>query len=265
MALRTLRVRAFGRRTLLAFIGCAVLLASGCGGDPESSPASEPGTSVATTDTGSASSGEAVSGLYEVGGHRLFLQCTGRGSPTVVLQHVGRSDSPRGHVSARESVADLHELLAAADVDPPYVLVSFPSPASSGSCTPAPILRTSRLSSVDAGLPLEAKLDPPSRRNEVNAEMNANPENIDAYGAYAEAAALLDKLPAVPFTFMYGTQQDLPEGWGGGAYDRELAEFMESLPQGRLVKLGTGHEIPSEAPQKIAAEIRRLLDEGEAE
>ncbi|HEY6749286.1 MAG TPA: alpha/beta hydrolase [Mycobacteriales bacterium] len=89
---------------------------------------------------------------YDVGGHRLHLDCTGSGGPTVVLENglgetsplwsritapVGRDtricaydragqgwsgDAPRPQDGAR-AAADLHTLLAAADEPGPYVLV----------------------------------------------------------------------------------------------------------------------------------------------
>jgi pimeloyl-ACP methyl ester carboxylesterase len=96
---------------------------------------------------------ESLSGLFDVGGRKLFLSCSGTGSPTVILE-AGYGDSgglwapvqngiaPRTRVcsydrpnvsagasdpavtsrTAEDQVADLHALLAAADVPGPYVL-----------------------------------------------------------------------------------------------------------------------------------------------
>jgi pimeloyl-ACP methyl ester carboxylesterase len=91
------------------------------------------------------------SGWFDIGGRRVFLRCTGHGSPTVVfegglttdwydMQHqlsgftrVCSYDRPGGPASrsdpaptprtARDFVADLHALLRAARVPGPYVLV----------------------------------------------------------------------------------------------------------------------------------------------
>jgi pimeloyl-ACP methyl ester carboxylesterase len=90
------------------------------------------------------------SGWFDVGGRRLFLRCTGHGSPTVVFEgglttdwyelqnrvapftrvcsydHPGgprsRSDPAPTPRSARDFVADLHTLLHVAHVPGPYVL-----------------------------------------------------------------------------------------------------------------------------------------------
>jgi pimeloyl-ACP methyl ester carboxylesterase len=91
------------------------------------------------------------SGRFSIGARKLFLRCTGSGSPTVVFQGGlatdwagvqdkiasitracsydpanglwGRSDPAPTPRTARDVVADLHALLAAAKVPGPYVLV----------------------------------------------------------------------------------------------------------------------------------------------
>lgn len=102
-------------------------------------------------------SSTAVEGLFDVGGHELYLKCEGRGSFTVVYLHgfvetpagggsqsaglvpsylrdhayfcsydranVGHSGKLAGPLTGKASVADLHRLLATAHVRGPYVLV----------------------------------------------------------------------------------------------------------------------------------------------
>jgi pimeloyl-ACP methyl ester carboxylesterase len=90
------------------------------------------------------------SGRFDIGGRKLFLRCTGSGSPTVVFQGGlttdwakvqdrvakftracsydpanglwGRSDPAPTPRTAADVVADLHALLAAAKVPGPYIL-----------------------------------------------------------------------------------------------------------------------------------------------
>jgi pimeloyl-ACP methyl ester carboxylesterase len=90
-------------------------------------------------------------GRFDIGGRKLFLRCTGSGSPTVVFQGGlttdwagiqdevsrntracsydpangpwGRSDPAPTPRTGRDVVADLHALLATAKVPGPYVLV----------------------------------------------------------------------------------------------------------------------------------------------
>jgi pimeloyl-ACP methyl ester carboxylesterase len=94
-------------------------------------------------------------GWYDIGGRRLFLRCTGRGSPTVVFDNgltsdwyalqqrlsgltrvcsydparqngaFSRSDPAPAQRTAADRVRDLHALLSVARVPGPYVLAGF--------------------------------------------------------------------------------------------------------------------------------------------
>jgi pimeloyl-ACP methyl ester carboxylesterase len=106
---------------------------------------------VETVRDASASVPSAAGRTYDVGGHRLYLECTGTGSPTVVLasgygSHTpswawiapqvardtrvcsydrageGRSEPASGPQDGVAIAADLHALLAKANVTGPYVL-----------------------------------------------------------------------------------------------------------------------------------------------
>jgi pimeloyl-ACP methyl ester carboxylesterase len=117
------------------------------------------GTTGATTsvDTVAEQSSDAsegsIDGLFDVGGgRRLYLNCQGTGSPTIVYFHggggvssnagripsllrddyrfcvydranVGRSDPAEGPLTAADAAEDLHSLLAAAEVPGPHVLL----------------------------------------------------------------------------------------------------------------------------------------------
>jgi pimeloyl-ACP methyl ester carboxylesterase len=99
---------------------------------------------------------EMTGALYDVGGHRLHLDCTGTGSPTVVLENglneisplwsavtaqvsrttrvcaydragQGWSDDADGPQDGREVAADLHTLLARAGEHGPYILAGHSS------------------------------------------------------------------------------------------------------------------------------------------
>ncbi len=100
-----------------------------------------------------------LQGMFDVGGHRLYLRCEGSGSPSVIYLHglshtadggqangqsagplpglispkhrfcaydranVGQSDDLAGPLTATTSVRDLERLLDAANLKPPYVLL----------------------------------------------------------------------------------------------------------------------------------------------
>jgi pimeloyl-ACP methyl ester carboxylesterase len=106
---------------------------------------------IETVRSGAASAPSAAGQTYDVGGHRLYLECTGTGSPTVVLSagygsHTpswawiapqvardtrvcaydrageGGSEPASGPQDGLAIAADLHALLAKANVPGPYVL-----------------------------------------------------------------------------------------------------------------------------------------------
>ena len=94
-----------------------------------------------------------ISGKFDVGGHQLYLECYGEGSPTVVLENglgmnlaaawyriipniavatrvcgyeranMGMSGEAPGPRTSQQMVEDLHALLKAAKIEGPYVLV----------------------------------------------------------------------------------------------------------------------------------------------
>jgi pimeloyl-ACP methyl ester carboxylesterase len=130
------------------------LIVASCAGDPDptSSRSGDPGPTKETpTQVGAAD--QDFDGLVEIDdGRRLYLRCTGTGSPTVVLEggdddtsdsygfaenalgevtrtcvydraNLGRSDPDRRYRGLTELVSDLEQVLASAKVPGPYVLV----------------------------------------------------------------------------------------------------------------------------------------------
>jgi hypothetical protein len=123
-------------------------------------------------DTGST----AVEGLFDVGGHQLYLKCEGSGSSTVVYLHgfietpagggsqnaglvprllqehaqvcvydranVGHSGSLLGPLTGKASVTDLHRLLGPLTYQVRTCSLAALSVGSLLSCTPPPILKT---------------------------------------------------------------------------------------------------------------------------
>ena len=136
------------RRPISAAACAAVLVAVGCGAD-DSAPTS------ATPDTPRAASGapQSLDGVVKITGERgLYVRCTGTGSPTVIMEggdedtsdsyafaepavskvaracvydrgNLGRSDPAPGPRGLAELVGDLEQLLRAARIPGPYVLV----------------------------------------------------------------------------------------------------------------------------------------------
>ena len=237
----------------------------------------------------SAPEDQAIEGLFDVGDHRLFLECRGDGSPTVVFLHgvggrasdwdatltgltdlptcnydrlnVGRSDRDPGRHQVRDSVRDLDALLDVADVEPPYLLVghSFGGMLALSYAANHPGEMAGVLL-VDATLPLEAELDPPKLVDDIMAELDDNDENLDFYEAFGQVGTELDRLPSVPITYLFGTLQELAPEWEPGAYVEALHAFIEGLPKGRLVEEQSGHGMPLEIPDEIAAQTRKMFE-----
>ncbi len=279
------------------------LLASACSGsstDATSSTSNHATSSSSTapsSPSAAPSDGAAIHGTYDVGGHELFLDCEGSGSPTVVMLHginmepedlatggaqvwdfprdelgdtrtcaydrrnVGQSEQVPGMSSAEDAIEDLHGLLRAAGEKPPYVLAGY----SFGGLLSLLYAGTypdevEGIVLVDATLPLEWDLDPPRVADKVEEELNANAERIDFYGAGATTDAVLDRLPEVPITYMRALQQQDPKEWKG-AYPGALQAFMKDLPDGRLVEYDTTHDMVFIIPADVADEIRQVLAE----
>jgi pimeloyl-ACP methyl ester carboxylesterase/predicted small lipoprotein YifL len=247
---------------------------------PASSPTAEPGDG-------------AIHGTFDVGGHELFMDCAGTGAPTVVMLHgiiwesgfggdsiawdatrkalttrtcaydrrnVGLSEQVPGTSTAIDAVEDLHGLLRAAAVDPPYVLAghSFGGLLSLLYAGTYPD-EVAGIVLVDATLPLEWELDPQETIPATIIELNDNAERIDFYGAGATTDAVLDNLPQVPITYLYALQQEGDPDWEEGAYFAALRRFVRSLPEGRLVKFDTDHDMLHNIPEDVAEQIRKIL------
>ena len=271
------------------------LVLAGCGqtGDPSTTvpngSSSNPLASLAAAEPGDG----AIHGTYDVSEHELFMDCTGTGTPTVVMLHgiiqdagygggwadwtatregltartcaydrrnVGESGQVPGRSSAADAVEDLHGLLRAAGVEPPYVLAGY----SFGGLLTLLYAGTypeeiAGIVLVDATMPLEWALDPPETRRKVKAELNDNDERIDFYGAGAMTASVLDNLPEVPIVYLRALRQEDPKEWEKGAYEAALLEFMHGLPDGRLVEYDTDHDMLINIPADVAAQIQQVV------
>ena len=168
--------------------------------------------------------------LLSANGQRLYYECAGRGSPTVVLEAglggdhrawaavapelarttrtcaydragLGFSAPDGSHRTGREQVDDLHALLAAARIAPPYVLVGHSYGGllahEFAAAHPADV---AGLILVDASHPAQARrfleaLGPPRPgENPVRSRLRAflreepqNPEGLDMRATFAQA------------------------------------------------------------------------------
>jgi pimeloyl-ACP methyl ester carboxylesterase len=191
-------------------------------------------------------------GLFDVGGHKLYLKCEGRGSPTVVYLHglsetpagggsqnaglvpsllrdhvqvcvydranVGHSGSLPGPLTGKASVADLHHLLAAAHKPGPYVLVG----GSFGGLIAIMYAATHPEDVVgmvllDASLPDDViKIDnrflPRDARYRPD-DWKRNTEQIDRGATYRQARAMQGRVPNIPLTYIASSRIKLDPSW----------------------------------------------------
>jgi pimeloyl-ACP methyl ester carboxylesterase len=271
---------------LTAFAAMAALAA--CGGD-----AGTPGSSTSATD-------QAISGTFEANGRELFIDCTGQGSPTFVLEagegvpsaamsslkqalaergtacsydraNQGPSESAPTPRTAAEIVADLNELLSAASIPGPYVLVGH----SAGGMFVQMYARTfpEDVVGVIAMNPVPpfaewreqgfSEMSRQERASEIAYYEGENGESID-YRVSSEQVAEAPAPPDVPFEMLLSTiaQCESPDDICGRTYPAYEA-IMEVLSQewsdSRFSQVESGHEIYLGDLEAVLATVDRVL------
>jgi pimeloyl-ACP methyl ester carboxylesterase len=235
-----------------------------------------------------------------VGDYKLRLSCLGEespGSPTIVYLHglggdggdvheglsprvrergrlctydrvnVGRSGHWAKTHTGADSVEDLHTLLTAAEVRPPYVMLGFSFggliAAMYAGTYPADVAGVLML---DSSLPTDAQVDeliPAPARRHVIREQQANAERVDFYATLDEADAVMGSMPRIPITYLAARPVDLPPEWPVQRMRALIAakqqQFVDRFPQGRLVPVRSSHDIDLGKPEVVIAELDRIL------
>jgi pimeloyl-ACP methyl ester carboxylesterase len=234
---------------------------------------------------------------FTVNGHRLQMSCAGHG-PSVIFEagigadhslwpiadrirgrayacvydRPGNGDSPAASdrpTTARQDVADLHALLALAQIPGPVLIVGH----SYGGLIA--VMETiehpedvAGLVLIDASHPkdverLETVLTSDQRRTFEDGLANAN---VDFPTSLQEAAAEYGPLPDIALTVIAATHSMTPwcaKGLPCAKMDSihlELqAEYASLRPDGRLVKAETGHAVQDQQPDLVVAEILRIV------
>jgi pimeloyl-ACP methyl ester carboxylesterase len=240
------------------------------------------------------------SGWFDIGGRRLFLRCTGHRNPTVVFEggltsdwydlqnqlsgftRVCSYDRPGGPGSrsdpaptprtARDFVADLHALLAAARVPGPYVLAGH---SNSGlfsvlyaSTHPRQV---AALVLIDAVHPATIKrrlamLKPLVSPQEWEALRQlmitvpprlVDPEGIDIWTSERQTRVALRRSPLGPMPLVVLAHGHPEPGTPFVEHEERLwqqlqHELAQLVPGGRLViATQSGHDIPHEQPELV--------------
>jgi pimeloyl-ACP methyl ester carboxylesterase len=240
------------------------------------------------------------SGWFDIGGRRLFLRCTGHRNPTVVFEggltsdwydlqnqlsgftRVCSYDRPGGPGSrsdpaptprtARDFVADLHALLAAARVPGPYVLAGH---SNSGLFS---VLYASTHPRQVAGLVLIDAVHPATIKRRLAMlkplvspqEWEAlrqlmitvpprlvDPEGIDIWTSERQTRVALRRSPLRPMPLVALAHGHPEPGTPFVEHEERLwqqlqRELVQLVPGGRLViATQSGHDIPHEQPELV--------------
>jgi pimeloyl-ACP methyl ester carboxylesterase len=250
------------------------------------------------------------SGWFDIGGRRLFLRCTGHRNPTVVFEgglttdwyelqnqlsgftRVCSYDRPGGPGSrsdpaptprtARDFVADLHALLAAARVPGPYVLAGH---SNSGlfsvlyaSTHPRQVAGLVLIDAVHPAyhkrqLALLKPLLPPDVWEALRREAMTpphrlvDPQGVDIWTSERQTRLALQRSPLRPMPLVvlaHGRVDPGPPGWPGQEVERLWQQLQRELaqlvPGGRLViATQSGHDIQDEQPELVLDAIRDVV------
>ncbi len=265
--------------------------AAGCGSNDEVSDEDLFGTTA-----GERSSRAPVAGRFDVGGHKLYMECRGAGSPTVVYLHgsvrskgegggassagqipgllddhnrvcvydranVGRSDPVPGPLTGRDSAKDLHALLGAARVRGPYVLLG----ASLGGAIadiyaaswPKDVAGMVLLdSTLPAYLDMYRRLYPPGSGPQPG-EWRHEAERLDRLATFRQAGTIQGERLEMPVTYI--GIKSLLEPKITAVIRRAQRAFVDRFSPGRLIVLDVPHSMQSVVPERIAREVERVI------
>lgn len=239
-----------------------------------------------------------VEGLFDIGGHRLFMRCEGSGSPTVVYFHgyswapgsassqsamslpqrlreryricvydranTGRSDEVPGPLTGESAVRDLHVMLEGAGIEPPYLLLgaSFGGLLAYQYALMYPDQVVGMLL-LDAAFPDEVSLEhlfPPEERF-THDEWMEGEEELDQLSVYEATYAMRGNEPAIPVTYLLAT----PSTWplGNPAYDevihQVMADYVGRFSPGDIVEEPSEHWMEYDVPHTIVDHLDALV------
>lgn len=289
-----------------AVVAAAALASLGVGVAPVTDSVGEPAGARSLAQRSATSAGDTIRGRFDVGGHRLYLECAGTGSPTVVYLHgavfdrgidphvnglhvsehlqddyrvcvydrrnVGHSDTVDAVQRPVDAVRDLENLLDAADVEPPYVLLG----ASFGGLL-ADLYANLHPDDVvgmvllDAAFPDDLALDPllPRRdryRTAHRDDMNNSLERISHYAAHRAAYRFAGREPDIPVTYLASSlepRNTLGDREYDGLVQHALAAYVDRFSPGKMVWVASPHFMEPAVPEQIARAVRDVIDEAD--
>lgn len=266
-----------------------VLVACSADQDPEAAESTESATSPTTVNATSdspepAAGGSSLAGTFTVDGLELFIECTGQGEPTMILEtgegqarramaaiedaynskmrvcsydranmaQSGKAPTPR---TGKALVADLHGLLGAAEVPGPYLLVGHSAGGilvqAYAATYPDEIAGVVALNPVPPWEPWSflgfKEMTPEERHSEEDYFTGTNGESLD----YRDVSQYIDRRPVppgIPMHLLISTvaQCDSPDDICGRSYPA-YEKIMKRLSQ----RWAQGRFSQVEAPHEI--------------
>lgn len=288
-------------RLLAVALVAASLGLAACGDGDDEGASAETLTAAEDTTTTAQPSGE-VDGEFDVGDHSLYLKCRGTEAPTIVYMHgsiteasvaphsngeafltslsddhrvcvydrrnLGRSETVDAPQLPEDAIADMHELLNAAGVEPPYVLLG----ASFGGLLSYLYANTypdevAGMVLLDSPFPdqlsLEHLVKPADRYEAFSAEdENESLERISHFKTLEAAHPYIGEEPAIPVTFL----SSIPESdavLGIPKYDKKALRlqeaYVERFSPGEYLRVDAPHFMEDAIPEKITRELRQVI------
>ena len=275
---------------LLALVIMVCVGLSGCAKERADSSAAPPARLSASTPV----VGADVDGLVEVGGgRRIFVRCTGTGSPTLILEggdedtsssyayaeadlaavtrtcvydraNLGASDADPGPRGLAELVADFEDMLEAANVPGPYVLVGT---SGGGYISVGYAVKHPRQVAgiVFVEVPSPFRNPPAAIVADTRWDSPVNIENRDYLQVEKDAWAARTRVGDIPFTLMsnrYSAEeiadaQYSSERQGMRTNVRDQRGWMVLSPRAQQIVVHTGHAIDESDPKLV---VQSILD-----
>ena len=292
--------RARARAAPAAIVCCLALLA-GCSDDAGSPSETDAGGTPESESAQPTEGSDDFDGLVTIDdGRKLYLRCTGEGSPTVVLEggdddtsdsygfaettlaavtrtcvydraNLGRSDPDERRRGLPELVSDLEQVLAAADVPEPYVLVG----TSGGGYITAGYAfeHADRVAGmVFVEVPAPFRSPPPEIVEITRWDAPENIESRDFLQVEKDAWAARREVGDIPVTVISNKYTDAEiaaaefpsEARGMSANVREQRGWLVLSPRAEQVVVQTGHAVEEVDPQLVIDAILEVVDAARA-
>lgn len=261
---------------VLAVVVC--VLGAGCASETAGETVARPTTTAAERDTQAEPQTTVPSNLaltrVDVGGYRLAIRCSGRGTPTVILEAgfglsssrwrrvherapktpricaydragVGKSDDRPADARERTTAEELHALLTNGGIEPPYVLVGH----SIGGI---------HVRVYDAEYPDEVAglilVDAVHHAAIPTAGFGQEGGSLIDLGRIAEALAERASLGDMPLAVL---ERGIQRTESSITAQRDLARLSDSSVH--VVALRSGHHIQAAQPEVVLAAIRAIV------